>query len=273
MSKFKIDHDLHIHSRLSSCSSDPGQTTEAILAYARANGLRTICLTDHFWDASVPGASEWYKPQDFAHISQALPLPQAPDCHFLFGCEGDMDRECTVGIAPETFAKFDFVIIPTTHLHMRGFTISEEDAAQPARRAELCVERLQALLERPYPFPKVGLAHATCSLLAGGGGGQYPLQHLDILDLISNETWGRLFAQVAQVGMGVELNMPLRGLRNDDERQRMLRPYRIARECGCTFYLGSDAHHPADLAGALERFEAMVDGLELEEKDKFPLVR
>ena len=184
-----------------------------------------------------------------------------------------MDRDFTVGVAPETFAKFDFVIIPTTHLHMRGFTISEEDAAQPARRAELCVERLQALLERPYPFPKVGLAHATCSLLAGGGGGQYPLQHLDILDLISDETWGRLFAQVAQVGMGVELNMPLRGLRNDDERQRMLRPYRIARECGCTFYLGSDAHHPADLTGAPERFEAMVDGLELEEKDKFPLVR
>ena len=53
----------------------------------------------------------------------------------------------------------------------------------------------------------------------------------------------------------------------------MFRPYRIARECGCTFYLGSDAHHPAGLSVAIERFEAMVDGLELEEKDKFPLVR
>jgi histidinol phosphatase-like PHP family hydrolase len=273
MSKFKIDHDLHIHSQLSSCSSDSEQTTEAILADARMNGLRTICLTDHFWDASVPGASEWYKPQDFAHISQALPLHQTPDCRFLFGCEGDMDRNFTVGIAPETFPKFDFVIIPTTHLHMRGFTISEEDAAQPARRAELCVARLQALLERPYPFSKIGIAHPTCSLLAGGGGGQYPLQYLDILDLIPDETWGRLFAQVAQVGMGVELNMPMQALRNDDERRRMFRPYRIARECGCTFYLGSDAHHPADLTVAIERFKAMVDGLELEEKDKFPLVR
>ena len=273
MSKFRIDHDLHIHSQLSSCSSDPGQTTEAILAYARKNGLRTICLTDHFWDASVPGASDWYKPQDFAHISQALPLPQAPDCRFLFGCEGDMDRTFSVGIAPETFAKFDFVIIPTTHLHMRGFTISEEDAAQPTRRAELCAERLEALLDLPLPFTKIGLAHPTCPLLAGGGSGKYPLQYLDILDLIPDETWGGLFTRAARAGMGIELNISLQNLKDEGERRRVFHPYRIARECGCTFYLGSDAHHPADLAEARGRFEVIVDGLELEEKDKFPLAR
>ena len=273
MGKFKIDHDLHIHSQLSSCSSDPGQTTEAILAYALGNGLRTICLTDHFWDASVPGASEWYKPQDFDHISQALPLPKAPECRFLFGCEGDMDRHLTIGIAKESFAKFDFVIIPTTHLHMRGFTISEEDAARPERRAELCATRLQALLARPLPFPKIGLAHATCTLLAGGGGGHYPLQYLDIIDLIPDATWGDLFTQAARAGMGIELNISLNNLKDEDERRRVFRPYRIARECGCTFYLGSDAHHPAELAGAMERFKIIVDGLSLEEKDKFPLVR
>ena len=32
--KFRIDHDLHIHSLLSECSSDPEQTTENILKYA-----------------------------------------------------------------------------------------------------------------------------------------------------------------------------------------------------------------------------------------------
>ena len=273
MGKFKIDHDLHIHSHLSSCSSDPGQTTDAILACARANGLRTICLTDHFWDATVPGASNWYAPQDYAHIAQALPLPQAPDCRFLFGCEGDMDRHFTVGIAPETYGKFDFVIIPTTHLHMRGFTISAEDAAQPARRAELCAARLQALLDQPLPFEKIGLAHFTCSLLAGGGSGEYPLQYLDILDLVPDETWGRLFTRAAKAGMGIELNLSMRSLKSDEERPRVFRPYRIARECGCTFYLGSDAHHPVELEGALARFTATVDGLGLEEKDKFPLVR
>ena len=49
--KFSYDHDLHIHSKISSCSSDPEQTNEAILAYAKKNGLTTICLTDHYWGA------------------------------------------------------------------------------------------------------------------------------------------------------------------------------------------------------------------------------
>ena len=32
--KYVIDHDLHIHSLLSSCSRDPEQNTEAILRHA-----------------------------------------------------------------------------------------------------------------------------------------------------------------------------------------------------------------------------------------------
>lgn len=48
--KFKVDHDLHIHSHLSSCSRDPEQTPERILQYAKENGFKTVCLTDHYWD-------------------------------------------------------------------------------------------------------------------------------------------------------------------------------------------------------------------------------
>jgi histidinol phosphatase-like PHP family hydrolase len=44
---------------------------------------------------------------------------------------------------------------------------------------------------------------------------------------------------------------------------------RIAKKKGCKFYLGSDAHHPAPLDAARERFEAIVDALDLTEEDKF----
>ena len=40
--KFAFDHDYHIHSQISLCSSDPAQTPERILSYARENGLHTI---------------------------------------------------------------------------------------------------------------------------------------------------------------------------------------------------------------------------------------
>lgn len=60
--RYSIDHDLHIHSQLSSCSSDSEQTPARILRYAQENGLKEICLTDHFWDETVEGASGWYAP-------------------------------------------------------------------------------------------------------------------------------------------------------------------------------------------------------------------
>ena len=88
--KFKANHDYHIHSELSACSKDPAQSTAHILQYAMENGYGQICLTDHFWDETVPGASDWYKPQNFAHISESLPLPQNDKVKFFFGCEAEM---------------------------------------------------------------------------------------------------------------------------------------------------------------------------------------
>lgn len=32
--RYSFDHDLHIHSQISSCSNHPEQTTERILQYA-----------------------------------------------------------------------------------------------------------------------------------------------------------------------------------------------------------------------------------------------
>ena len=138
--KFTYDHDLHIHSQISSCSQHPEQTAENILAYAKKNGLKTLCLTDHYWDERVEGPSSWYAPQNTAHIKNALPLPKADGIRFLFGCETEMRADMTLGISRERFDEFDFVIIPTTHMHMKEFTVPEEAAGKPealARAAEI----------------------------------------------------------------------------------------------------------------------------------------
>ena len=123
--KMRFLQDYHIHTYLSSCSADPEQNPERILQYARENGLTEVCITDHLWDAAVPGASGWYQPQDIAHVREILPLPEDPAVKMHFGCETDMDREFRLGLAEEHFDQFEFIIVPTTHLHMRGFTISE----------------------------------------------------------------------------------------------------------------------------------------------------
>lgn len=100
--RFQFDHDLHIHTELSSCSRDAEQTPARILQYAKEHGLKTVCVTDHYWDSTVPGASKWYQPQNYEHITAALPLPTAEGVSMLFGCETDMDRHFTVGIPPRS---------------------------------------------------------------------------------------------------------------------------------------------------------------------------
>lgn len=261
--KYTFDHDFHIHSGLSACSGDPEQNAERILRYARENGLKQICVTDHFWDSTVDGASGWYKPQNFEHISSILPLPQGDGIKFMFGAETDMDKFMTVGTAKQSFDRFDFVIIQTTHLHMKGFTISQEDAATPEGRAKVWLSRLSVLLDMDLPFHKIGIAHLACGLIA-----PTREEYLQVLELLPQKKLEELFAKCAKVGVGIELNYSDMRFA-DGEADTVLRMFRIAKEQGCRFYLGSDAHHPKTFEVVKAVIERAIDMLSLTEDDKF----
>ena len=264
--KFTIDHDLHIHSKLSSCSRDPEQTTEAILRYAEENGLKKICITDQYWDEKVPGASSWYAPQNTTHIRESLPLPKSDKVEFLFGCETEFDRNFTVGVSKERFDELDFVIIPTTHMHMSEFVIPVNFIDTCENRAALWIKRLDALFSMDLPFHKIGIAHLACRLINR----KSPADYLKTLELIPEDEMVRLFTKAAELGCGIELN------RDDMSfvfggKDTVLRMFRIAKRCGCKFYLGTDAHHPKDLCGMREIFAEAIDSLGLTEDDKFLL--
>ena len=194
--------------------------------------------------------------------SEALPLPQSEKTRFLFGCETDMDRYCTIGVSPAVARELDFIIVPTTHLHMDGFTLDGREGAD--ERAALWSSRFDALLDADLPFEKVGVAHLTCSLI-------WRNRYLEVLERIPEEEYHRLFEKAAKRGIGIELNFPAQHMDAECARLTLL-PYRIAKEEGCRFYLGSDAHHPAGLAAAKANFETIVDLLDLTEDDKIPFL-
>lgn len=261
--RFIADHDLHIHSQLSLCSNDPLQNPAAILEYGVKNGFKTLCLTDHMWDSTIPGASEWYKIQTFDYICKALPLPQADGTKFLFGCETELDRNLQLAISRKVLDAIDFCIIPTTHLHMDGLTvIGTENAAE---RAKLWIERFDAVLDMDLPFEKIGIAHLDCSLIYKG-------HYVEVLDLIPDHEYHRLFARAAKCGVGIELNMPSLDFTPEEEEPNY-KMFRIAKEEGCKFYLGTDAHHPDTLETAKANFENIIDHLGLTEDDKFAIAK
>ena len=257
--KFQIDHDYHIHSFLSSCAKDPAQTPELILQHAKDSGLSRICLTDHYWDSAVPGASNWYVPQNFDHIAQYRDLPQADGIQFFFGCETDMDKNGVIGVPPSRFDDFDFIIVPTTHLHM-SMAIGDKQASCETR-AKAWVSRFDALMDSDLPLHKVGIAHLTCDLI-------HNVSHeatLVTLSLIPDEEIERVFTRSAASGCGIELNYYDMKYIDDP---RILRFYRTAKECKNKFYLGSDAHMPFEFPKE-PYYERAIEVLGLTEDDKF----
>lgn len=260
--KYVVDHDYHIHSLLSPCSNDPEQTNERILQYAKENGFKQICIADHHWDEDVPGDEIWVG-QGYDKISRALPLPQAENIKFLFGCEADMKYDYQIGLAPEHYNRFDFVIIALTHLHFTGYAITEELSKTIEGRVETWIKKFEALLSMDLPFHKMGIAHLASGLI-----GQTREQTFEILRMIPEEKLMELFTKAASLGVGIELNA-CDMLFNDQQADAVLRIFESAKKAGCKFYLGSDAHHPKDLLEAKKLFEKAVDCLSLTEEDKY----
>ncbi len=259
---FTFDQDLHTHSVLSKCVTDKEQSPARILQYAVDNRLDTVCLTNHYWDAAVPGASRWYTGQDFEHLKKALPLPAARGVRFLFGCEADMTRDGRLTIPAERFNDFDFVLISLTHYNHSHMGVG---ADAPAReRAKLWVDRLSAVLDMPLPFHKVGLAHLACSYMDLGNRANY----IETLNTISADTMAKLFSKAARLGVGIELNRCDMSY-SEREAYAVLRMFRIARDCGCRFFCGSDAHDATALTETPAIMERAIRALGLQEADKF----
>lgn len=270
--KFQIDHDLHIHSYISPCvAHDPRQTKEAILAYGLTNNFGLLCVTDHIWDSKVKSVKgNWWVNLglDFEKAKEILPLPQSEKCRFLFGIEADMDYLGNVGISKEEYDTFDFIILSPSHLHAEGFA---RDGAKVGKTAAeykaFYKERLLQILNMDLPFQKCGLAHFTSCLTCEEG-------EFAAIDRFTDEEFREIFGLAAKRGIGIELNVwGFATKYTHEERESILRPYRIAKEMGCKFYLGGDAHKPEEFMPRKEEWQFLVDTLELTEDDKLPFVK
>ncbi|NLF21620.1 MAG: PHP domain-containing protein [Lentisphaerae bacterium] len=260
MSTF-VTHDYHFHSTLSACCHDECMRPETVLAHAAEHGFEEICLTDHLWDPDVPGASSWYRPQGIRHVRSALPLPRHERVRFFFGCETEYCGGGKLGLSRAHFDEFDFVVIPTTHMHMRGF-VRPEAVVTEAQMVELYVDRLEELVRLDLPWNKVGIAHLTCNLLFKEGDVGAILRQLDEARLL------RVFDRLARTGAGIELNASsLAGWQADPDT--WLRPYRLAKRAGCRFYSASDAHVLENLGQIAAVIPGVVAALALTERDRY----
>lgn len=263
----KIEHDLHVHTHLSSCSDDPAATAENYIKLARDRGLKLIGFANHFWDSNIPGASEWYKPQDFDHIMRIKEeLPQdISGIKVLIGCETEYCGGGKVGITKEVAEQLDFVLMPMSHLHMEDF-VRDKDITAPKDVAKLMVDRFNEVLELDLA---TGIAHPFIPL---------GFSNVDeILSHISDDEFRNCLGRAAELGVSIELNassFPGNYGRETDlfHDESLIRAFSLAKECGCLFHFASDAHS----LKSFENFFAMertINILGLTEEDILPLCR
>jgi len=261
---FPINHDMHCHTYLSDCSRHPQQTVENILAHARQHGYKLQCITDHLWDRMAPGASNWYKPQDIEHISRNLPMPEDDQVRVVYGCETEYCGGDKLGLTAANYDKFDFIVIPPNHFHMKGL-VRPHDYDTEEKMADLLVERLEQLSDLDLPWKKVGIAHLNCGLTFKEGSNER------VFSLVDEKRYRAVMKKFADLGAGIELNCSCfyDGWREHEDAH--LRLFRLAKEEGCKFYLASDAHTPEELASVHERGPLVCSLLGLEETDRFIL--
>ena len=260
--RYIADHDYHIHSTVSRCCKDIEQTPERILRYAKENGFSSLCLTNHFWDENIKSDAEWIDEHGYRFLCSVLPLPQENGIRFLFGAELDMDFNGVLGISEERLSELDFVTVATTHMHLTGNTVKNK-IATPEEAAKIWLDKIHTLLSMPLPFHKMGLAHLTTGHIMKE-------KTPEVIKLLSNESLYSIFSLCAEKKIGIELNTKTI-FNSEEEKEILLRPYFIAKDCGCKFYLGSDAHKVSSLMTAKDNFERIITLLDLDEADKFLL--
>lgn len=240
----KITGDLHVHTLLSSCAR-PDATPTNYLDLCRKEGIETICFTDHFWDERTEGASSWYRPQNFEHVTRLRGMipGDSKGVRILFGAETEFigSRMCgkkggIAGITPETAQRFDFVLIPANHFHMKGYTIPAS-VTQPVEIKQWMIDNFMEAaavqLDVPtgiaHPFEPMGFAKESAP---------------QIFEVFSGSDFRRCFSFAYENGKSIELNHSVLDKFTDE----YIRIFSIANECGCSFHTASDAHTPSSFS-------------------------
>lgn len=235
----KLNQDLHMHTYLSSCCKDKeNQTPSNILALAEEMGVETIGFTDHVWSNPDLAPSSWYRSQDEGQISKLREdlSKISTSVHVLVGCEADMTGPGEFGITPELVQKLDFVLLSCSHFHMT------ESVEQPKG------DTPRDVAEHLLAFFISGVTSGLASSIAHPF---LPIGHLERLDsiigAISDSELLDAFGAASEHGVAIEITrhfLPSEK-NNSFSIDTPVRLLSLAKQAGCKFTLGTDAHCPS----------------------------
>ncbi|MCF6177167.1 MAG: PHP domain-containing protein [Victivallaceae bacterium] len=252
--------DMHIHTLASACCHDEQQTPENIIQLLKDKGYQKVGFVDHIWLSEIVAPSGFYQTQNGAeHLKlHEFIHSRSWDIAVMVGCEADMTAPGVFGITPEFKARMDYVVMATDHFHMREFV------QQPAEATPACLA--QHLLKFFISAATSGLPDILVHPL-------FPFGYLELydkaIDSLSDAELIDAFAIAAENNIGIEINSCYLAAAKNNHCFSLATPTRLltlAKQAGCTFTLGSDAHTLQSFA-MLDKLQQFVVTLGLNEHD------
>jgi len=268
-----IDHDFHIHTGLSSCARDKeNATVKKYLENAEKYGLKKLGFADHLWDGAIEGAPRWYETQNVPHVMQLKTELErlkterkVPEMQLYLGCEAEYDPiHHGVALTEENAELFDFVIVPNSHTHI----VMPKNFYEPYQRhADFMLQAYEDILNSKVSRYITAIAHPFQAI-------KCPYPYGELIDLITDNQFKRLFDRTAEKGIAIEINMSGVSRRTNEEILQLpqIRLFRLAKACGCKFVFGSDSH-ANDRHSLYYKAEFVADLLELKTTDIAEIAR
>lgn len=257
----KITIDSHFHTTLSDCCSDPAMTVENVAKHLASRGFQLIAVTDHIWDNSAITPNNFYKLHPACNIlkqAQHIRAGKFP-LKVLAGCEADMRAPGEFGITQSLREKLDLVIMASDHFHMHKF-VEQPNPVTPENVGRLILKFFRSAATS-------GLADVLAHPL-------FPCGFVQLYDravaTISDDEFLEICGEAAFRGVAMEINSSIlrTAVDNHCSPETTERIFTLAKQAGCRFTFGSDAHQMTTFDD-IALSEHFADRIGLTEADLF----
>lgn len=239
----EIKHDFHFHTFYSN-DADKTANIENYVKLAKEMGYNKLGVAEHFWDDKIEGAFDFYKPLTYAHVSQVkadIDRFNSDEVKLYFGAEVEYNPKTKApAITEETAEKFDFIIVPNSHVHETCPAMYTET---PEKLNDYMLEVYDNIIESSVSKYILSMAHPFFPV-------RCPYSNDMLVDMVSDDTFKRIFEKTAKKDIAVEINSGALYLGKTDadvEKSSYIRMFKLAKEAGCKFTFGSDAHFWLDI--------------------------
>ncbi len=252
--------DLHLHTNLSCCA--PKTTAvESYLSLCEAEGVELLGVSNHLYD--------WGGVDHTLQIKHEIDkLRNQTDIQFLVGCEAEIFYGKELYLTCEMAHNFDYVLLAPSHIFNFRDRYRDFDLSTPDKARKIMIENFKVACKLNFGMP-TGFAHPLYPICA-------PWQQ-EVLDGISDETLRECYTLAAENNKSIEIHACV--YRNtvelDDEGLSpiYIKMLRVAKECGCKFHFGSDAHEPSMFIGSHAKLERAAERAGITRDDLWEIVK